>query len=549
MLNHDQYQTPEEIDKVVWAWMPSEKEDKELFDLVNQYMIHHCTPKCSKDGKCKKGYPKELVEKTYIDNKGYVHYRRNHDRVVPYNPALLLLFRAHINVEIAATVNCILYLYKYLYKGPDRVRASIIGETNDELQNYVDARYMPATEAMWGIFSFDLHSREPTVMVLPIHLEGKDQLIFDDSATPPIGNEANSEVPDSVSKLELYFHRDNAYASLKYTQFWENVITTPRPSAIQGAFELHVRGRTIYMHPRNRGEMICRMTVMYPSAGEPYYLRLLLQRTSPRNFVDARTVEGTILPKYQAACQALGLLDQQNEHELCFEEAVRERCLDAAQLRSLFVILTVDGGPARNIFDKYEHEMATDYLQFMSNESARNALLEYLQTNFGNLGKSLEAYGLPSPSANLTELQYELQRWNADICHQFLTQNAPRLGAQQAEAYRDFTDLIQRSSSTARLNNCCFLHGRAGCGKTFLLELLIAFVRSKRWVALVCATTALAALIYDGGTTAHSLFGIPVQDHPSDDEGFECSVSGKSQRADLIRFAKLIVWDEFSSAK
>ena len=41
--------------------------------------------------------------------------------VVPYNPYLTVKYNAHINVEIFTTVMAVKYLYKYVYKGPDRV--------------------------------------------------------------------------------------------------------------------------------------------------------------------------------------------------------------------------------------------------------------------------------------------------------------------------------------------------------------------------------------------------------------------------------------------
>eukprot|EP00854_Cymbomonas_tetramitiformis_P012539 gene12539-14818_t len=41
---------------------------------------------------------------------------------VPYNPWMLFKYRTHINVEIAAKVSVIAYLYKYLFKGGDRAR-------------------------------------------------------------------------------------------------------------------------------------------------------------------------------------------------------------------------------------------------------------------------------------------------------------------------------------------------------------------------------------------------------------------------------------------
>ena len=306
-----------------------------------------------------------------------MQYRRNHCYVVPYNRELLLLFRAHLNVEIAATVNCITYVYKYLYKGPDRSRCSISADNTDEIMQYIDARVTPSTEAMWRIFAFDINSREPTVMVLPVHLEGNDQIVFDDSRFCTDSDE-RPLIPDPVSKLELYFYRNNDFANAKYGEYWERVIMTPQSGNVKDEFQVTVRGKTFYFHPRVRGEMICRLTVMYPSAGEVFFLRMILLHTSPRNFIDARTVNGQLYPTYQEACRALGLLDQQNEHTQCFDEAVRERSLDPRQLRSLLLLLTLDGAPVKELFDQYENELSADFRETMSKQAARNAVLEYL---------------------------------------------------------------------------------------------------------------------------------------------------------------------------
>ena len=43
----------------------------------------------------------------------------------PYNHALALCYRCHINVEVCATVRSVKYLHKYMYKGPDRAAVEL----------------------------------------------------------------------------------------------------------------------------------------------------------------------------------------------------------------------------------------------------------------------------------------------------------------------------------------------------------------------------------------------------------------------------------------
>jgi hypothetical protein len=64
--------------------------------------------------------------------------------VVPYNPYLTTKYNCHINVEICSSITAIKYLFKYVYKGHDRATVEII---NDEINLYLDARYISASEA------------------------------------------------------------------------------------------------------------------------------------------------------------------------------------------------------------------------------------------------------------------------------------------------------------------------------------------------------------------------------------------------------------------
>ena len=102
--------------------------------------------------------------------------------VIPYNPFLLKIFMCHINVEVCSTIKAVKYIYKYVYKGFDKVSLRIRavdaegGFTErvmdlDEIEEWVDGRYLSAIEAIWRLDGFPTHFRSHSVERLPIHLE------------------------------------------------------------------------------------------------------------------------------------------------------------------------------------------------------------------------------------------------------------------------------------------------------------------------------------------------------------------------------------------
>ena len=66
--------------------------------------------------------------------------------VVPYNLYLLTRYNCHINVEICAGFKRVKYLYKYIYKGYDRISVCMSHEDEpiDEVQQFQDARWVSA---------------------------------------------------------------------------------------------------------------------------------------------------------------------------------------------------------------------------------------------------------------------------------------------------------------------------------------------------------------------------------------------------------------------
>ena len=59
-----------------------------------------------------------------------------------------------------------------------------------------------------------------------------------------------------------------------------------------------------------------------------------------------------------------------------------------------------------------------------------------------------------------------------------------------------------------------FLSGPGGTGKTHLINMLLAYFRSRHEVAIAVASSGVASLLLDGGTTAHARFkmGFPANE-------------------------------------
>ena len=85
-----------------------------------------------------------------------------------------------------------------------------------------------------------------------------------------------------------------------------------------------------------------------------------------------------------------------------------------------------------------------------------------------------------------------------------------------------------------------FLYGYGGAGKTFIWKTLSAAVRSNGLIVLNVASSGIATLLLPDGRTAHSTLTVPIEIN----EASSLTMDKDSPRADLVRTAKLIIWDE-----
>lgn len=86
---------------------------------------------------------------------------------------------------------------------------------------------------------------------------------------------------------------------------------------------------------------------------------------------------------------------------------------------------------------------------------------------------------------------------------------------------------------------------RAVQENTFLYKALLAEVRTHGLIAIATASSGAAANNLPGGRTAHSRFKIPLQL----ENNSMCNIKKQSGTAELLRRARLIIWDEASMTK
>jgi signal recognition particle GTPase len=98
-----------------------------------------------------------------------------------------------------------------------------------------------------------------------------------------------------------------------------------------------------------------------------------------------------------------------------------------------------------------------------------------------------------------------------------LNAEAPNNEDQQI-VYDAITAAVDAISNSEAPATFIFVKGQGGCGKTTIAKKIMAYTRSTGNVALGCASTGLAAALYEDFYTAHGLFCYPVVEEDEKDE-------------------------------
>ncbi|GJW37723.1 DNA helicase [Tanacetum coccineum] len=306
----------------------------------------------------------------------------------------------------------------------------------DEIQNYLEGHFVCPQEAIWRILKFDIHYREPAVQMLYVHLEDMQKINFRDRDR--LEYVVNLPGRKSTTLIEwLAYNASNEDGRhLTYLDFpSEFVWYDDRKSWSLRQNSKSFVGHVAYVHPTS------------------------------------------------AACEALGLIKDDNEWDIAMQEA----CASATSSHLRFVFAHI-----------LTHCEVTDPLNIW------------------------------------TKLLMEDRNYNERELQQQKAKSVPKLNTAQRKIY----DLIINAIATNQ-QELIYVYGHGGTGKTFIWKTIIIALCSEKNV-LAVAPSGIASLLLPSGRTTHSRFKLPIE---LTEESL-CKISKNSHLGKLLVDIDLIIWDE-----
>ncbi|XP_056691904.1 uncharacterized protein [Spinacia oleracea] len=419
------------------------------------------------------------------------------------------MFDCHVNVEVCSTIQAVKYLYKYVYKGHDRISFNVVkpGEQRavDEIDQFQSGRWVSPCEAAWRIFGFDLYEMHPVILPLQVHLPNMH--------TVQIRPHERLDVVVAADK----------HSRTSLTEFFRVNAATPDDTGC------------LYNHFTES-----------PSEGERYFLRLLLVHVpGPKSFEDLLTVAGYTCATFQEATLKRNLLEEDESVDLCLAEACFVQMPGA--LRSLFATILIFCQPSNPsaLCLKYYAALSEDFSRRFPDSEAKIKQLtaRSVEQSLEEMGKSLKTFGLdhllePTDDelARTRDIIDSLDAPIPDHC----IRCRESLNPAQQEAFTCIIDHVKQKKPGA-----LFIDGPGGTGKTFLYNALYAEIHLMGPIVLPTATSGIAAANIPSGRTTHSRFKIPIDTEAS----LGCDVPKQGSVAALIKETTLIIWDEASMAR
>ncbi|CAH2019673.1 unnamed protein product [Acanthoscelides obtectus] len=555
----DKILDPAAIDRLISAEFPDPIAHANLHELVKVHMLHGpCTSaRClDEEGYCSKQFPKSLREDTLYNPSGYPLYKRrpietpihigrrtvDNSWVVPYNAYLLEKYEAHINVEACSSMKSVKYLLKYIYKGFDRAQIVVRtveedGQTTtiqepmyNEIQMFLDVRYVSAPEAMWRIYTFEMHDMSHAIIKLFVHLPNMQQVYFNTNSTiPDVVERAATQHTTLTGWFALNTQDEEArqytYVQIPYNYVWKITQT-----------------RIWVERQRHFNRIIPRLYFVHPREGERFYLRQrLLHKTGCRSFEDISTVHGRTYETFRDAAIAMNLLTDDSIWFTMLQEAIHVQLPRA--LRRMFsqMLLFCEIENPLALWEQFKYHLSEDYIRRLNdNDLAYNYALAYINRYLALQGKSNRDFQLLLPTEPVEHLIEDEYDYDQSEEQEIANRNIPLLNQEQR---RIFTDILLAVNENERVSHrLFFIKGIGSAGKTFLLNTLLTYLLGNNHRYIAICYTGIPASLLKNGQTIHPAFMLPVPFL----ENSTSRIRNQSAIADNIRYSKIIVIDEIS---
>ncbi|XP_024010587.1 uncharacterized protein LOC112086018 [Eutrema salsugineum] len=482
--------TGEDIDRFISAEIPDKDLDPILYEIVGDLMIHGpCgddNPKnvCMHETRCTKFFPKPTGSVTKIDDAGFPIYRRRMDQRTILKRGVLCDNR---------------YVVPY---NPDLLK---------RFRAHVNVEWWNQTRSIKYLFKY--------INKGPDYIRGA---IEDEDGNPVI------------SQDEVEQHYNCRYIS-PYESSWRilKIPTQYRTTAVmQLSFHLPGKQMCIYHEGESVDQVLNKASIgqsqflAWMEANKEHALaKELTYADFPTKFVWVSKQRQWRIRKQGFAIGRLVYVSPSAE--------------DAYHLR---ILLNIVKGPKSFDDLKKKRREENDPGLVLTEAQYKNLGLPDIEKYMRRNGHSLSDYkgempvlddiGKYKKSNHLIrdEKSYDRAKLANDHVKLFST-----ITNEQKDIYNETMDAVTRG-----IGGMFFVYGYGGTGKTYLWRLLGAALRSQGKTVLNVASSGIAALLLEGGRTAHSRFGIPIVVN----EYTFCNVSSGSHQVELIKAADLIIWDE-----
>jgi len=263
---------------IIRSTIPDSQYEPELYTAVIANQIHTCNHHCQGPAPpgqtCKKGFPRPFSQTTHYEegNCRYIYkcLTQADSWVVPYHPAILLLWDAHINIQYITDKGFARYISKYMVKTEPSHIFNIY--ENDLLRQHIIARRLGSMELMFLLLGHPICNSSANVQFLTTEPPPTRTRVI----LPAYMIDENDENPYYDDTITKYMSRPHfpEFENLTYIKYFEKYSISPsQPSTTSR--QIYQDNLSNYVIKRSK-EIIIRYRFLKIEDGELYFYQQLL---------------------------------------------------------------------------------------------------------------------------------------------------------------------------------------------------------------------------------------------------------------------------------